>query len=587
MPEESRLDGQKGTRLDLLLLENSNDNEKKKKKKKKKKGRKRKRKNEKSIVLAFFNARHVINKEAVLKDLLRRQKAIYCGVSESRTYKQDSELSDSDWKWEGCIEFQPTAPHPPKQGVGTFTSTTRRFSLIYAGTYTVWHRLETDHGTPIIISSAYFPQATNIKGHQKANEELDARLTHYSAMGPIILGGDFNAHMGLNGDPMDTAGHLLQNTLCRHRLLLLNDLYPICSGGHTRSQPYRDLEQTSTVDYVACSQDLVTNIHSLVIWPDSLGSDHRPLFLTLNGLHPQSQPPITGVERWRTENIPSPPEDWSWILACQDQFTKWTDKSLDLLDLASALDTDEARVADILDWGFQHALEEAAIHHIGTRTSKPRKPLLDPAVKLSDHHRQMCEHFWRRTVYDENSTQEQRMHARSLFLRAARRARKTNLRRKRIADLKLFRDIEQHENNSKLFWTRVKKLRADVLSKKQPTLVARGKGGETVTEPKHVLRVWQNYWATIAAWDNDSPFNEKFRGHIESKLRALRARPLHQSKLDQPINQEEVFRAIRHLNMGKSPGEDGLIPDLIKSAADAVNNDKLRGDNSVDAHPAL
>jgi hypothetical protein len=33
--------------------------------------------------------------------------------------------------------------------------------------------------------------------------------------------------------------------------------------------------------------------------------------------------------------------------------------------------------------------------------------------------------------------------------------------------------------------------------------------------------------------------------------------------------------------MGKSPGEDGLIPDLIKSAADAVNNDKLRGDNSV------
>ena len=32
---------------------------------------------------------------------------------------------------------------------------------------------------------------------------------------------------------------------------------------------------------------------------------------------------------------------------------------------------------------------------------------------------------------------------------------------------------------------------------------------------------------------------------------------------------------------GKAPGEDGVLTDILKSAADAVNNGKLRGDNTV------
>ena len=55
----------------------------------------------------------------------------------------------------------------------------------------------------------------------------------------------------------------------------------------------------------------------------------------------------------------------------------------------------------------------------------------------------------------------------------------------------------------------------------------------------------------------------------------------HQPVLDAPITALEVFAAIRKLKMGKAPGEDGILTDILKTAADAVNNGTLRGGNAV------
>ena len=53
----------------------------------------------------------------------------------------------------------------------------------------------------------------------------------------------------------------------------------------------------------------------------------------------------------------------------------------------------------------------------------------------------------------------------------------------------------------------------------------------------------------------------------------------YQPMLDAPITAVEVFMATRKLKMGKAPGEDGILTDILKSAAesDAVNNGTLRG----------
>jgi hypothetical protein len=68
---------------------------------------------------------------------------------------------------------------------------------------------------------------------------------------------------------------------------------------------------------------------------------------------------------------------------------------------------------------------------------------------------------------------------------------------------------------------------------------------------------------------------------VEERLVWLQRVRLHQLGLDKPITGIEVFRAIRKLRMGLAPGEDGMMVDILKTAADAVNNNKLRGKNSV------
>ena len=64
-------------------------------------------------------------------------------------------------------------------------------------------------------------------------------------------------------------------------------------------------------------------------------------------------------------------------------------------------------------------------------------------------------------------------------------------------------------------------------------------------------------------------------------MAAMRLVREYQSALDGAITRQEVFDAIRKLRMGKAPGEDGILTDLIKSGADAVNTSTMRGSGGM------
>jgi hypothetical protein len=67
----------------------------------------------------------------------------------------------------------------------------------------------------------------------------------------------------------------------------------------------------------------------------------------------------------------------------------------------------------------------------------------------------------------------------------------------------------------------------------------------------------------------------------EGRLLLLKAAKQYQHLLDGHFTEEEVWAAIRKLRRGKAPGEDGILTDILKTAADAVGNGKLRAGNSV------
>ena len=121
---------------------------------------------------------------------------------------------------------------------------------------------------------------------------------------------------------------------------------------------------------------------------------------------------------------------------------------------------------------------------------------------------------------------------------------------------------------------------------KSPPPVATDEKGNTVTDPVEVLRVWREFSANIASKEvsgttEEGIYDDQYQKEVEERLEWLRSVKQHQPVLDDPITAGEVFAAIRKLKMGKAPGEDGVLTDILKTAADAVNNGKLRGDNTV------
>ena len=67
-------------------------------------------------------------------------------------------------------------------------------------------------------------------------------------------------------------------------------------------------------------------------------------------------------------------------------------------------------------------------------------------------------------------------------------------------------------------------------------------------------------------------YDDEYKRQVEERLEWMRGVHQHQPTLDAPITAMEVFAAIRKLKMGKAPGEDGILTDILKTAADAVNN---------------
>jgi hypothetical protein len=543
-----------------------------------------------SLVLVFWNARGIGNKEVELKAYLGEADASYAGISESRAYNDTGNLSDGTWKWEAGTEGRPVTNSGASRGMGAFVNRNKvKASVVDTGRYTMWHRVELEGDDCLIIGLGYFPNAQDLTGHADANAELLGKLLHFCKKGHVVFGGDLNAHTGLAGDDVDAAGTMLLDTIERAGMLMVNDMQGVCvgTGGPTREQVREDGTQRSTIDYVLITPSLAKAVVSMTVEGDQMGSDHKPLKLSLSGINTIRPNPVGMREVWNVSDIPSPPDDWSWVNACRSKFANWIKEGQNMINVLEAVNTEDHRIADIMEWSFQLALDEMAAEHLGTKVVGPKAvPTMDAASRLLVSQRAVAEDIMKRVMADDQATDQTRAQARAQFLRAGRAVRKAASDRKAIKELEVFRDIEANQLDSKLFWGKFKALRGRMGVAKAPPPVAKDKEGRTATDPVEVLRIWRDFNSKIASGDlshtkEEGIYDEDYKVEEEERLEWLRRLRYHQQELDHPITDDEVFQAIRKLKMGKAPGEDGILTDILKTAADGVNNSKLRPGNSV------
>ena len=56
-------------------------------------------------------------------------------------------------------------------------------------------------------ATCYLPHSSKTKLHAKAWDEIETGVSEYKQVGHVVVFGDFNAHVGCNGDTLtDTAG---------------------------------------------------------------------------------------------------------------------------------------------------------------------------------------------------------------------------------------------------------------------------------------------------------------------------------------------------------------------------------------------
>ena len=545
-----------------------------------------------AAVLVFWNARGILNKEVEFKGFLADQEAIYAGISESQTYKSGRALSDGRWRWDAGQEEGPSEHgSAPTRGVGAFVDTMRTgASVVRSGKCTLWHRIEVADGAkPLVVGVGYFPHAKDVQGHLEAHKELSADLAFFREKGyRTVFGGDMNAHVGANGDvtPTDTAGLMLLETMQWSDMVLVNTMPGMCSGGPSRVQVRRDGTQQSTIDYVMCSPDVACCVESMVMHGEQMGSDHRALVLSLKGLNLKPPGGAQPREVWRLEAIPTLPEH-SLVEAYRAKFGRWLNHTSNFIRAANAMGAEAARLSEVLDWSFQQALDETAAVQLGTKWVGPKTtPVLDAAGRMAVQQREICEDVMKWVMNDRDASEQARKESRTQFLAANREVLAVASKRRQIAELRLFRDVEAKQGDSKLFWSRFRKVRNSIVVSKSPPSIATNAEGDTVTHPLDVLRAWRDFSAGIASPDlagsrEEGRYDDKYKVEVEERLAWLRKVRVHQPHLDYPITAREVFAAIRKLRMGSAPGEDGILADILKTAADAVNNSKLRGHNTV------
>jgi len=536
-----------------------------------------------SLTLAHWNARGLDLKTPVLKKKMTELGIDLCGIAESHTYR-NTHLSDDKWIWDPGVENRPnSAQAKPPGGIGTVVSREVTHSIVAAGKHSVWVRLELEGDTPVFIGECYFPHSTKVRQHRLAWAEVADRAREFAETGHIVLMGDFNAHVGLHGDPTDAAGRMLLRRTRELKLRVLNGT-DLCEGNSTRIMEFQDGSATSTtIDFVMVSESLMPNVSGMMVVADRMGSDHCMTTLKLVGLQPAPGPIPELREAWRVENIPHH-KDASYevmVQSFQSVFRGWLGGVRSAID---ALEGGDGDLANELEKSFQVQLDEVTLEELGAKLIGPRSTgLMTKKIKEMNSLRAEREAELRQAITDRNCDVETRAAAIKAYRRAKADALGAVQARKDELELQIFEQIEAAQSDSKLFWSRMSTISGPLSSNVAPPPLAMNTDGKVVTEVNSVLKVWRDFWSSIT---NPSPedeyiYDEDHKREVEERLDNLRSKRLSQHHLDKPISEVEVFAAIRKLKCGKAPGVDGVTTTILKMAADAVGTSTLKPDNPV------
>ena len=396
----------------------------------------------------------------------------------------------------------------------------------------------------------------------------------------VVLGGDFNAHLGANGDPRtDAEGRALVRWCNTLGLVILNTL-PLCKGQYSRVEVKHKarLIERSTVDYVIVSQALLPFVESLHIDPGGqLSSDHRPLVLSMRQPRGSLQAPPP-VPRFNWRRIRTDDDRLRLTAGLEEAAERFMQGVLSLDEAAGAVEAATAQHVDNLQALWLLTTYEAAAVTVGRKRQGGRRSAgswysqelralrakldrmrglllrADAAPGVSGEEK---ERLW--VGYD-----------------AAHRAYLTEFRRqKALEELRLNQELMGARSRGDLqaFWSQLRDRRGFFISKRTPTVVEDEKG--VLCSGRDAANVWQGVFKRIGTAVDDAeekiqavnPLDSGFRADVERRVLELVEKLQADRSLDSPFTTEELEAALGQLRRNVAIGPDFIPNDFLRSMA--------------------
>ena len=498
-------------------------------------------------------------------------------IAETKIYGED--LSTAEWTWLAGAETLPKAGgSTPRMGLGMLVrSAVFPLALVVKkGKYTLWVKLP-GVKQDLYVCSCYIPVYKSDK--KPALKELWKYYRHLSTKGIVLVGGDFNARCGANGDAVtSTFGRRLLKESSDEKACIINLLKDRCTGEFTRVQEAyikktgQRVTHRTTIDYTIIPNAQQHRVVRLTIMDHrGLHSDHKLLLLVMMWKH-KATPLTPGPRRFSLK--------WNLTGMTPDGWLRFEDQCDDLLaiwmaDFETRSDQVQDRpMASELWEKWLQALCEAASKAVGyKRVCAGSKSWMTKDLRMLLAQRKQAG----QQVREASPSSKPAACARLKELRA-----KTHARIKRCKSAVLHkrnRSIEGSMQHAKAFWRRWKSTKISSGGSSSIPDAVLDESGSIITDPLQLLRTWHDFVKQLSTEDkipaqggrfSKDGFDDDFGREVLARLRSLSLENGHLPELDKVVTWEEVHNAIRSMKTGKAPGPDGIPVELLREGGISV-----------------
>ena len=421
-------------------------------------------------------------------------------------------------------------------------------------------KLPQSGGTNLSVISVYLPCSdTGMEHYSEHLIELERVISEQQRHGPIIIMGDFNAHLGTLGG-VRGIGQPNQQGLLLQQLITRCDLYVLSLASLSQGPQYtfHNSELQTTVDYILVSHNTTEHI-AKCFTHDSAPlntSDHLPITAVLQLAHSNVAP---------QEQLSHNKINWSKAIGSTSLQNYQKQVSAIITPLIGRSYSSHNEINEEIIYVSEKICCASAELLPSYKNSAKKKWYKDQTLsRLASLKKAAWDRWCGNGRPTEGPLYEAKISTRAEFRRRMRVC-EANNERKRIQHL----DGRFRQNSSNRF--RIPK------SNTHRSLPLRI-NGEVVTDPHALLTAWKDHFQTLSAADQE-PSTVMCSSEVEGLLRDSLSNEDY--LLDVPFEPAEIDSVLKKLKLGKAAGHDGVQAEHIKYGGSTLRNWILQICNAI------